>query len=207
MCNPATGPYRPGDCAVTLAGTSVPVVIAPNLTSLVKYAATLSAVVADKTCASLQTDAASLATAIGGVATAAKDTSFAAGAPPVTTIVSSIGCAIVRHEQLNVLKEATREANPLVQRLIVLVNDLDTNLQHIAIDAAATQLRLVYENYLRGRVPPASRGSPSRQVWRGGAQPASKTPPRVRGPDQFAVMPPSITSSLPVTHDDSSEAR
>ena len=25
--------------------------------------------------------------------------------------------------------------------------------------------------------------------------------------DQFAVMPPSMTSSLPVTHDDSSEAR
>lgn len=148
-CRPPAGSYHPGDCTVKLAGIAAPVVARPTMGSLKTYAAALNAVVADKTCAALQSDATALSTAIGDIA---KDARTAAPAvSPVATIVSTSACFAIQTEQIKLLRQATSDANPLVQKLVPLIARTDTQLQNDALDASGLQLQQAYLSYLRSK--------------------------------------------------------
>jgi hypothetical protein len=139
-CQSPAGQHKAGDCAVTLNGTPAPVATASSLSGLVKYATVLSAVVADKTCASLQSDAQSLATTIGDIAKDTRDKSLAADASPLMTIASAAGCFLIETKQLEILRDATKAANPIVQDLIKAISITDVALQQDAINATVIQL-------------------------------------------------------------------
>lgn len=126
-CRGVPGPYKVGDCVVEVQGKSPPTAEPSSMTGLTKYASLLSAVVADKTCASLQSDATSIASAVGDMAKDARQPQFEKATAPLATIVSTFGCMAIAKEQLAILRDATKEANPVIQKLVPLIvqNDQD----------------------------------------------------------------------------------
>jgi hypothetical protein len=143
-CRPVGIAYHSGDCLVKLGGTTVPANTKPTMTSMTKYATLLGAVVDDKTCSTLQTDSKDLATSTGDIAKAVKDTTFAAEASPLFTIVSTIGCVAIETLQIRILRQATTDADPLIA-------STDADLQAEALDQAGHQLLLAQARYSRTR--------------------------------------------------------
>ena len=174
-CQAPAGPYHAGDCAVTLGGAPAPVATAPSLSGLAKYAAVLGTVIADKSCASLQSDTQSLATTIGDIAKDTKDKSLATDASPYTkrfrawmaaaisrisssnkpqvlglvsmtaatsppNLLFSVGCYLIQTKQVEILRAATKDANPIIQNLIKQISITDSALQQDAINATVIQL-------------------------------------------------------------------
>lgn len=129
-CRANPGPYKAGDCVVEVGGKSPPTAEPSSMAGLTKYAALLSAVVADKTCASLQSDATSIASSVSDMAKDAQEPALGSTASPLATIVSTFGCLIIANEQLSILREATKDANPVIQKLVPLIaqNDQDMYL-------------------------------------------------------------------------------
>jgi hypothetical protein len=119
-----------------------------DMDSLTKYAAALSAVVADQTCASLQTDARGLATAVGDIATKTKAPAAAAAAGPISQIVAAAGCAAINDVQLRILKASTDAANPSIQILVPLIAAKYNELYMTALTEAHTQLLSSMTDYL-----------------------------------------------------------
>jgi hypothetical protein len=129
-CHGTPGPYKAGDCVVEVQGISSPTAPPSSMAGLTKYAALLSAVVADKTCASLQSDATSIASSISNMAKKAQQPTLEKAASPSASIVSTLGCLVIANEQLAILREATKDANPVIQKLVPLIarNDQDMYL-------------------------------------------------------------------------------
>ena len=151
-CHAQFGDYHAGDCAVTWRGAPAPA--APRQSSfehLIKYAALLSAVTADKTCASVQSDAQSLATSLGDLAKDAKATGLASAAGPVSTVVSVLACLSVQAAQLSVLRVSTSEANPIIQDLIPIVVSKDATMYRIVLDDNVRQLQSAVLGYSQTR--------------------------------------------------------
>jgi hypothetical protein len=119
-----------------------------DMDSLTKYAAALSAVVADQTCASLQTNARGLATAVGDIATMTKAPAAAAAAGPISQIVAAAGCAAINDVQLRILKASTDAANPSIQILVPLIAAKYNELYMTALTEAHTQLLSSMTDYL-----------------------------------------------------------
>jgi hypothetical protein len=115
-----------------------------DMDSLTKYAAALSAVVADQTCASLQTDA--RGTAVGNIATKTKAPAAAAG--PISQIVAAAGCPAINDVQLRILKASTDAANPSIQILVPLIAAKYNELYMTALTEAHTQLLSSMTDYL-----------------------------------------------------------
>jgi hypothetical protein len=126
-CRGVPGPYKADDCVVDVQGKSPPTAEPSSMTGLTKYASLLSAVVADKTCASLQSDATSIASAVSDMAKDAQQPQFGKATGPLANLVSTLGCLAITKEQLAILRDATKEANPVIQKLIPLIvqNDQD----------------------------------------------------------------------------------
>jgi hypothetical protein len=136
-CNVSAGGYHPGDCTLTVGGNRVGHVgDIPATASLTKYAAALSAVVADQTCATLQTDAKELSTAASDIATKAGAAAAAAAAGPISQIVATGGCWAVDFEQLRILRTSTAAANPSVQLVIPLIASAYNELYMDALNEA-----------------------------------------------------------------------
>jgi hypothetical protein len=148
-CSGYPGPYHAGDCAVKIGGQAVGggVTQPASLASLTKYAALLSSVTTDKTCASLTTDAKGLATAIGDIAKSAGDKAVATPAGVVETIVATVGCIAIDSLQLKILRQATADANPVIKQLVQVVADKDQQMQATTINASVNQLRTDVEQY------------------------------------------------------------
>jgi hypothetical protein len=114
--------YHQGDCSVIIGTAKLGYAGAlPNMVSLTKYAAALSAIVADSSCTTLQTDAIGLATAVGDIATKAGGSDTAASAGPISQIVAVAACTAIDAMQLRILRTATDAANPLIQKLVPLI--------------------------------------------------------------------------------------
>jgi hypothetical protein len=116
--------YHQGDCSVIIGTAKMNYAGAlPNMASLTKYAAALSAVVADSSCATLQTDAGGLATTVSDIATKAGGKEAAASTGPISQIVAAAACSAIDAMQLRILRTATDAANPLIQKLVPLIAD------------------------------------------------------------------------------------
>jgi hypothetical protein len=149
-CRPPAGLYHAGDCTVKLGGLAAPSAIASPMTSLVRYAAALSAVAADKSCDSFRSDAKDLTSAVGDIEKVAKS-GTPADASAIGGIAGEVGCLVIEHAELNLLKSTTARANPAIQKLIPLIVDLNTQLQGKVLDAAGRQLQAAYIGYLGSR--------------------------------------------------------
>lgn len=117
------------------------------MTGLVKYASLLSAILADKTCASLQTDANSIASSVSDMAKDARQSALANAASPLATIASTVGCMVIDREQLSILREATKEANPVVQKLVPLIAQNDSDLYGTVIEYDVGELDTAIVSY------------------------------------------------------------
>ena len=133
-------PYKAGGCVVEVQGLKPPAVESSSMGELTRYAALLSAVVADKTCVSLQSDAADLASAVSGMAKEAHVSELQGAVSPLANIVSTAGCIRITHEQLAILRAATGRANPIIKKLIPLVAQNDDDMYRTAVDYAVSRL-------------------------------------------------------------------
>jgi hypothetical protein len=114
--------YHQGDCSVIIGTGKLNYAGAlPNMASLTKYAAALSAIVADSSCATLQSDATGLAATVSDIATKAGVQEATASAGPISQIVAAAGCSAIDTVQLRILRTATDAANPLIQKLVPLI--------------------------------------------------------------------------------------
>jgi hypothetical protein len=120
-CRGNPGPYKTGDCVVEVQGKSPPTAVPSSMAGITKYGALLSAVVADKTCSSLQSDATSIASSISDMAKDAQQPALSNAASPLASIVSTFGCLIITNEQLSILRASTKDANPVIQKLVPLI--------------------------------------------------------------------------------------
>jgi hypothetical protein len=144
-CDPAQMPaYKAGACTLDITDQNAvtapfgPPIDAPPTDSLARYGAQLSAVVADKTCGALQTDAAGIATSIGDIAKdGGHDVTAQAGA--ISQIVSTIGCTAVAEEQLRILRASTSAADGIISELVVKIADVDDTLFKITLNNAYQQ--------------------------------------------------------------------
>ncbi len=153
-CLPPAAKRPAGTCAVTWKGVPAPTTPDPSsMTSLVKYAALLAAVPADKTCATLHSDAQELAASIGDLAKDARATERASEAGPISVIASSAGCFFVQQAQLAILRTATASANPIVQKLVPVIEDKDNRLYRIVMQDNLNQLQQAALAYNRARSP------------------------------------------------------
>ncbi len=139
-CRGLSGSYKAGDCVVEIQQKSPPTAEPSSMSALMKYTALLSSVAADKTCSSLQTDATSLASAVGDMTKDAKQPGLANAAGPLTAIVSTIGCLAITNEQLSILREATKDANPIIQKLVPLIAKNNQDLYLNVLGDAVRQL-------------------------------------------------------------------
>jgi hypothetical protein len=139
--------YHPGDCAVTIGGKPINAGVPPNIASLTKYAADLSAVVAATTCNSVQTASKGLATAASDIASNLGATEAAAAAGPISTIVSAAACAAIDAEQIRILRTATLAANPLVKEAVPLIANAYQQFYADAINDAFNQTTAALGNY------------------------------------------------------------
>ena len=139
-CRGSPGPYKAGDCVVEVQGESPPTAVPSSMTGLTKYAALLSAVVADKTCASLQSDATSIASSVSDMAKEAQQPALGNAASPLATIVSTLGCLVVADEQLAILRKATKDANPVIQKLVPLIAQNDQDMYLTVLEDNIRQL-------------------------------------------------------------------
>jgi hypothetical protein len=152
-CNVDQGNYHSGDCAL-LTGDDKKVAYVgqvPEMTSLTKYAAALSAVVADQTCTTLQTDAKGLATAASDIATKAGAKAAAEAAGPISQIVAASGCWAVNAEQLRILRTSTAAANPSIQLVVPLIAAAYDAFYVGALNDAHAQAVLGWEAYKRAQ--------------------------------------------------------
>lgn len=133
-------PYKAGDCVVEVQGQRPPTVEPSSMGELTRYAALLSAVVTDKTCVSLQSDAADLASAVSGMAKNAHMSGLQGAVSPLANIVSAAGCIRITHEQLAILRAATERANPIIKKLIPIVAQNDDDMYSTAVDYAVSRL-------------------------------------------------------------------
>jgi hypothetical protein len=149
--------YTPGSCTLQVGSAAYGQPgVAPPLGGLTRYAAKLAAVVADKTCATLRTDAQGLAATIGDLAKEAKaDVTAQAGA--ISGIASVIGCAAVAEAQLDILRKATAAADPIIAQLVPLIIAADHVLYADALTDAYNQANMAAAAYnsARGSVTPA----------------------------------------------------
>jgi hypothetical protein len=139
-CRGVPGPYKAGDCVVEVQGKSPPTTEPSSMVGLTKYAALLSAVVADKTCASLQSDATSIASSVSDMAKDAQQPALGNAASPLATIVSTFGCLFIANEQLSILREATKDANPVIQKLVPLIAQNDQDMYLTVLEDDVDQL-------------------------------------------------------------------
>ena len=140
--------YHQGDCAVTIGASKIGDAGAlPDMSSLTKYAADLSAVVADTSCATLQTDAKGIATAVNVIAAKAGDKEAAASAGPISQIVGAAACAAIDAEQLRILRTATGAANPYIQKLVPLIADAYQQYYVTALNDAEKQTFAAMASY------------------------------------------------------------
>lgn len=147
-------PYKAGACQVTVTGSGpAPLTpVASSLPAIKAYSAQLAAVVADKSCATLKSDASSLATEVGNLAKLAGGADVAAG--PIATIASTLGCWEINRAQLQILKTATAQADPLIQKLAPLIRDKDQNMAADVAAIRANQLQQAVSGYQGGGQPP-----------------------------------------------------
>ncbi len=146
----AKNAYKAGDCAVTANGIPLPPKAAPSsFASLTKYAAELTAVVNDKTCASVQTDAKGIASTIGTLAKDAGQPELAAAAGAIATIASTLICLDIQKTQLDVLKAATQSADPIIQKMVPIIADKDTQLYLIVRDDNVADLSAAADAYVK----------------------------------------------------------
>ena len=154
-CRGYPGPYHKGDCAVEFGGDAVPTTTEPSsLGSLTKYAAQLSSVTTDTTCTTLGTDAKGLATSIGDIAKDTRNPTVATPASGLATIVSPVGCGVIETVQLNILRTATKEADPIIAQLIPVVAHKDDTIQDKAILVAVQQLSAAGNRYTASHSAP-----------------------------------------------------
>ena len=139
-------PYKPGSCQLTVSGGPAPLTpVESSLPAIKAYSAQLAAVVADKSCASLKSDAGSLATEVGNLAKLAGAPAAAAG--PVATIAATLGCWQIARAQLRILKTATAQADPLIQELVPLIRNKDRNMAADVARIRTNQLQLAVTDY------------------------------------------------------------
>ena len=128
-------------CVVSWSGGVVPFAAeTSSMQSLIKYAATLASVVDDKTCASLQSDAKDLDTVIADLANDAKAPELASGIGPITTIVTTLGCLLIEHVQISILRQATVNADSIIQQLVPLIEKKNSRLFSEIINDSVSQL-------------------------------------------------------------------
>ena len=139
-CRGIPGPYKAGDCVLEVNGKAPPTVEPSSMTGLTKYAGALSGVVGDRTWNSLQSDADNIASAVTSMATDAKHPEMASNASPLATIASTVACAAIDREQLAILREATKDANPVIQKLVPVIADKDQAMYMEIIDEDLRQL-------------------------------------------------------------------
>jgi hypothetical protein len=146
-CRGNPGPYKAGDCNVEMSNIAPPSVEPSSLTGVIQYSALLSAVISDKTCASLQSDASSLASSIGDMAKDAKAPGLANAVGPLTSITSTLGCLAITDEQLSILREATKDANPIVQKLVPIIAQKDQDMYASILETDIAQLNDATASY------------------------------------------------------------
>ena len=139
-CQGTLGPDKAGGCVVKVQGISPPTALPSPMAGLTKYAALLSAVAADKTCASLQSDARSIALSVSDMAKEAQQPTLEKAASPSTSIVSTLGCLVIANEQLAILREATKDANPVIQKLVPLIARNDQDMYRTMLEDNTNQL-------------------------------------------------------------------
>ncbi len=132
--------YKAGDCSISIGGMAVLTGVDPATGSLVKYASALAAIINDKSTATLSTDVGNLGSAVQGLATTLNATGAATDIGPAATIVGKLGALAVNARQLQILRQATTAADPLVQKLVPMIADRDEQLTRIAIDQQVTDL-------------------------------------------------------------------
>jgi hypothetical protein len=131
-------PYQAGDCRLTATIVDsrgvkekrpAPVtVVKSSLPALKAYSAQLAAVVADQSCATLKSNAKSLAGEVSDLAKLAGDAGFASRADPISTIAATVGCWQINRAQLQILKTATQTADPIVQKLVPVIADKNAQM-------------------------------------------------------------------------------
>jgi hypothetical protein len=135
-------------CVVSWSGGAVPFAAeTSSMQSLIKYAATLAAVVDDKTCTSLQSDAKDLDNVIADLAKDAKAPQLAAGIGPITTIVTTLGCLLIEHVQISILRQATTNADPIIQQLVPLIEHKNSLMFGVIINDSVRQLTRAQVTY------------------------------------------------------------
>jgi hypothetical protein len=153
-CAPVVADYHSGDCRLEVNGQpAVASGNAPDMSALVDYAKLLTAVVIDTTCASLKTDGQSLATAVSDMATVAKAPQLAAAAGPISNIAATGACWIVSNKQLRLLRTSTSQADPIVQKLVPLISDADTQNYLTSLQNSASKLNTALISYNRTHAP------------------------------------------------------
>jgi hypothetical protein len=145
-CGAAAG-YKPGDCAVTIGGLTVLTGLDAATGSLTKYSAALSAIINDKSADTLATNAGALGSAVQGLAKAVGASGVAPNAGAAATIVGQLGALAIKGRQLQILREATATADPLVTQLADLIGDRDANLTSIAIQQQVTDLEALRASF------------------------------------------------------------
>ncbi|WP_158921082.1 hypothetical protein [Acidisphaera sp. S103] len=140
--------YHAGDCAVTIGGVKLNYAgVPPNMVSLTRYAASLSAVVTATTCNSVQTAAKGLAAAAADLASAAGANKAAAAAGPISTIAGVAACSAIEAEQIRILRTGTMAANPLVKAIVPSIADAYQQFYVDAINDAFNQTTAALISY------------------------------------------------------------
>ncbi|RDS84886.1 hypothetical protein DWU98_02725 [Dyella monticola] len=139
-CHGVPGPYKPGDCVAQIQGESPPATESSSMGGLTKYANLLSSVVADKTCTALQSDATSIASSVSDMAKEAKQPLIGGDAAPLASLASTFGCFFIDKKQLAILRAATKDANPVIQKLVPLIEQNDQNMYSTVLEDDMRQL-------------------------------------------------------------------
>ncbi len=137
LADPAA--YVAQACAVKVGGAPAPAEL-PDMafTSLADYAALLVAVADDTTCGALQTDAAALQSDLRDMAALAKAPALSG---ELTSIASQAGCFFVARKQLGILRAATQDANPILARLVPVIQYREQQLYGIIQDDGVEQIK------------------------------------------------------------------
>jgi len=151
-CRALGGGYRAGDCTVTFDGAPPPLTADKSaMASLVKYAALLSSVVADKTCTSLTSDAKDLGTAVKDIAKDAGGSSLSAAAAPIATLAATGGCYFIAADQLRILRTATSAASDPVNQLVTLIAANSRLMQDDVLENTISELQDASLRYSESR--------------------------------------------------------
>lgn len=141
--------YHAGDCSVVSLSNGAPPLIPDRspVAALAKYSTLLAAIVTDKTCTTLESDAKDLGTSIDDMAKLAKAEDFAGAASPLATVASTFACWSIEKRQLTILRTATSAADPIIAKLVTLIADEDRSMTYNIANDDLSQLDAAEVDY------------------------------------------------------------